>query len=271
MSIRYWLRQRRMDVRYWLNSQQVKNKGLDKKSREILLSVKDKYKRQRCFVLGNGPSLTPEDLNMLKNEVTIASNRIYKIFERTNWRPTYYTMLDESVALSDGVIENVSKLDCIKFVREQGFFAYKNIKGDVCFIHSKYSRKYLNEPHFSEDLTDCVYTIATVTYMAIQLARWMGCNEIFLLGMDNKYAYTKMRDGTIVRNEGVASYFSDNGLTLPDPSTASATWELDVAYEYADKYSREHGFRIYNATRGGYLETFERVSLDEVLTRQQSS
>ena len=59
-----------------------------------------------------------------------------------------------------------------------------------------------------------------------------------------------MRDGTIVRNEGVASYFSDNRLTPPDPSTASATWELDAAYEYADKYSREHGFRIYNATRG---------------------
>lgn len=49
------------------------------------------------------------------------------------------------------------------------------------------------------------------------------------------------------------------------PKTAPATWELDLAYEYADKYSRDHGFRIYNATRGGFLEKFERVSFDEVV------
>ncbi len=40
---------------------------------------------------------------------------------------------------------------------------------------------------------------------------------------------------------------------------------MEVAYEYAEKYSREHGFRIYNATRGGYLEVFERVNLNDVL------
>ena len=122
--------------------------------------------------------------------------------------------------------------------------------------------------HFSQDLCKGVYTIATVTYMMIQVAVWMGFKEIYLLGMDNRYAYSRLRDGTIVRNEGVASWFSDNGQDIPDPSTAGATWEMDVAYEYAEQFSRTHGFRIYNATRGGFLEKFERVNLDEILAER---
>lgn len=36
------------------------------------------------------------------------------------------------------------------------------------------------------------------------------------------------------------------------------------AYEKAEEYSRKHGFRIYNATRGGNLEVFERVCFDSL-------
>lgn len=269
MKIREMVHWRKMDLKYLLNSCQVRGKGLSKHSKDILQSVKGKYEGQRCFVLGNGPSLITEDLDKLKGEITFASNRIYKIFDETEWRPTYFVMFDEGVGLSKGVAENISKIDCIKFVREQGYFAYKDIAGEVCFIHSRYSRKYLDNPQFSEDLAHYIYSISTVTYTAIQIARWMGFNEIYLLGMDNKYAYSRLRDGTIVRNEGVASYFSDHGQALPNPSTAAATWEMDVVYEYAEKYSRGHGFRIYNATRGGFLEKFERVNLDEVLTRTE--
>lgn len=266
MTIREWLHLRKMDMKYLVNSLEVKMLGLDKKSNEILLSVKNRYEGKRCFILGNGPSLSSDDLDMLKDEITFATNRIYKIFDKTEWRPSYYVMFDEGVGMAEGVIDNVSRLDCIKFVREQGYFVYKSIRGDVCFIHSRYSRRYLDHPCFSDNLIEGIYAIATVTYMAIQIARWMGFDEIYLLGMDNKYAYSKLRDGSIVKNEGVISYFSDRECSIPDPSTAAATWEMDVAYEYAEKYSRKHGFRIYNATRGGFLDKFERVDLDEALS-----
>ena len=96
----------------------------------------------------------------------------------------------------------------------------------------------------------------------------MGFDEIYLLGMDNRYKFSQLRDGTIIRNEGVCNYFGEEAKEEPLPKTAPETWEMDVAYEYAEKYSREHGFRIYNATRGGFLEKFERVNLDEVLSQE---
>ena len=36
------------------------------------------------------------------------------------------------------------------------------------------------------------------------------------------------------------------------------------AFQKAELYSRAHGFRIFNATRGGKLEAFERVDFDSL-------
>ena len=51
---------------------------------------------ESCFVIGNGPSLTAEDLTTLheKGIDTFAVNRIFKIFPQTEWRPTYYVSTD---------------------------------------------------------------------------------------------------------------------------------------------------------------------------------
>lgn len=45
---------------------------------------------KRCFIIGNGPSLTAQDLDKLKNEDSFAFNRIFYIFNQTDLRPTYY-------------------------------------------------------------------------------------------------------------------------------------------------------------------------------------
>ncbi len=50
---------------------------------------------ERCFVIGNGPSLAIADLERLTGEVTFASNKIYLLFEQTPWRPSYYVAEDD--------------------------------------------------------------------------------------------------------------------------------------------------------------------------------
>lgn len=45
---------------------------------------------------------------------------------------------------------------------------------------------------------------------------------------------------------------------------AAATWEMDIAYEYAQKFAKENNIHIFNATRGGHLEVFERVAFDSL-------
>ena len=57
---------------------------------------KNSHLNRRCFIIGNGPSLTANDLDKLSenSEITFAFNRIYHIFEQTSWRPTYYMSQD---------------------------------------------------------------------------------------------------------------------------------------------------------------------------------
>lgn len=250
---------------YYRSSLAVKCSGRNQQSKKILLQYKNRYPGQRCFILGNGPSLTINDLNWLKGEITFASNRIYKAFDQTDWRPTFYAIFDESVGETEGLAEEVSKLQCIKFCREQGYYIFHDIKGEVCWLHSYYGRKYIDHPKFSEDLLDGVYALASVTYTMIQIARWMGFSEIYLLGCDNRYAYTITRDGKIKRNENVMSYFYNTSMNEADALKAAEPWGMNIIFEFAEKYSREHGFRIYNATRGGFLEAFERVKMDDLI------
>lgn len=251
-------------IRYILNYFTTLFNGKAEKSDKYLKSVKGIYEGERCFIIGNGPSLTAEDLDMLKDEYTFASNRIFNIFSKTDWRPTYYAIFDGKAAAAPGVIDSINALPCeMKFVRREGYHIYKGIKEPVCFVHTKASRKYLDSPVFSDNPADCVYTIAIVTYTLFQLAAYMGFKEIYLLGMDNRYAFTVNRDGSITENKDVLSHF--DGDTDDAKKTAAPIWESDIAYGCAKDYFEKHGIKVYNATRGGYLEAFERKSFDEII------
>ena len=63
--------------------QHLVNYTIVKKSKSFWKENYKKYEGKRCFIIGNGPSLKLEDLNRLKNEITIASNKIYLIFNKT--------------------------------------------------------------------------------------------------------------------------------------------------------------------------------------------
>ena len=59
-----------------------------------LKELKDKYLNQRCFIVCTGPSLTFEDLELIKNEYTFGMNSILKVLDKTEWRPTFYGIQD---------------------------------------------------------------------------------------------------------------------------------------------------------------------------------
>ena len=47
-----------------------------------LVALKKCCPGQRCFIVGNGPSLTIEDLEKIKNEFCFAANRIYTLYDK---------------------------------------------------------------------------------------------------------------------------------------------------------------------------------------------
>ena len=96
----------------------------------------------------------------------------------------------------------------------------------------------------------------------------MGFSEVYLLGIDHNYSISLNEKGIPVMNEGVQDYFqgstaSNKGLDFP------RVVESTVAYMTARKYADQHpGFTVYNATRGGKLEAFQRVKLEDVQAKK---
>ncbi|MGE8204579.1 6-hydroxymethylpterin diphosphokinase MptE-like protein [Heyndrickxia sp. NPDC080065] len=233
---------------------------LNKKSRyEKLRQLKNKHKGERCFIVATGPSLTIEDLEKLKNEVTFSMNSICLAFEETNWRPTYYGIQDVGVFNKFEKSIETLEVDC-KFIGEtianqkhipDDYYIYPMNMLNHNIVHHKYHTK------FSNDAFAVVYDGYTVTYSLIQLAVFMGFKEIYLLGTDCNYSSNM--------NHHFVNY------DHVDPSYLSAGDKMICAYEEAKKYADRHQIKIYNATRGGMLEVFERVHLEAVLSNSSQN
>lgn len=225
-------------------------------SYERLKKIKNKHRGERCFIIATGPSLTIEDLEKLKNETTISMNTICLAFEETTWRPTYYGIQDENVYKR--MEKYIEELDCegkfisdtilnqlnIQIPNDHYIFPLNLLNHNI--RHQEYHTK------FSKDIFAVVYSGYTITYSLIQIAVYMGFKEIYLLGTDCHYS------------NNMKHHFKDYDHV--DPSFALAGQMMTSAYKVAKQYADRNNIKIYNATRGGMLEVFERVDLDAVLS-----
>ena len=231
---------------------------------KILKKLRNIHEGKRCFIIGNGPSLTSDDLDTLKahKEITFAFNRIYHIFDSTSWRPTYYISQDEKMLA--GCQEEVGEIEAeMKFIpAELEWYSGIKIKGRTLFHleNCDFSKK----PLFSEDIAKRIYNSRTVVYTAIQIAVYMGFKEIYLIGVDHHFHTSMNSKGEIIVDQSAKDYFSDkyneDKENLYIPNTDLSTLSFIAAKEYVDS----HNVKIYNATRGGKLEVFSRVIFDEL-------
>lgn len=258
--------------RFWIELLNFRKKMAKKnvyflKNDKKLLKYQNKHKGQRCFIIGNGPSLTMEDLDKLKNEICFASNKIYLAFDKTYWRPKYYCTTDQTI-----VKNNIDKIN--KIIKTNKFSTWDvktklNVKFKDClFIEPNRSDYYFFPPKpfkFSFDPLKEIYIGNTVTYFMIQLAFYMGFVEIYLLGVDFNYSSGIDVNGNYIEGKREVEYF-DKDYMRPNEER----FLPNLKYQYQAFVSAKHaaikkGVKIYNATRGGKLEVFERVDFDKIL------
>jgi len=220
----------------------------------------------RCFIIGNGPSLLIEDLEILhkKNQITFAVNGIFNVFDKTIWRPTYYFAHDSLflAKANTSTLNQINQMKCPKFIGLK--MACKELFNEQTYYYetdvSPLNYDFPHRQKFSNNI-ELVYTGGTVIYCVIQAAVSMGYNEIYLLGMDHKFDTEVLHDGTIIRHN-VENHFYEEGKQL---GGAALLYRMKISLKCAREYCDSHNIKIYNATRGGALETFERVNFDSLL------
>ncbi|MDK2979889.1 MAG: hypothetical protein PWQ55_236 [Chloroflexota bacterium] len=214
------------------------------------------YQGKRCFVIGNGPSLKNTDMSKLRDEYTFGMNRIYLMFPELGFETSFF------VSINDLVIEqcapDIQKLDIPKFI---AWHAHQWLQPDdnMFFLHTSYTG-----PKFATDLTKRLWEGATVTYVALQVAYYLGFSEVILIGVDHSFA-TKGKPNTTIVSEGDdpnhfnPAYFGKGfRWQLPDLDTS------EVGYAMARQAFEADGRRVLDATVGGRLTIFPKVEYDSL-------
>ncbi len=236
------------------------NKELFYKSR--LEKFRGIHQGKRGFIVGTGPSLKIQDLDILErnHEISFSMNSIYKAFPRTIWRPDYYMIADTNCTILNKkhILEMEAKYKFVadiawtqEYEKHENIFQWHVIRGSehIC------NRIPFPMPKFTDDFSKGSYAGMTVTYDGcLQLAAFMGFSEIYLIGMD-------------CSNYGTATvHFSDDyeGDEKGSIPGYLQVEKIILAYQSARNYADSHGFKIFNATRGGKLEVFQRVDFDSL-------
>lgn len=249
--------------------------------------LKNKYKGQRCFVMGNGPSLNQTPLDKLEGEVVWGVNRCHLLYDRVSWRPKFYCAVDHRVtpSISPEIDAQTLELpDTTFFMPEQ----YAGLRDWEDRENIVWTREKLQDPaqgadgYFATNPPDFIRTPNTVTITCIQLAVFMGFNPIYLIGCDAKWL---MPEGLAkgegqVRDPGTGELVENFALTMEadsDPNHFHAdyfkkgdAWTAPNLGGQLYGYSRvkekcdDLGVDVFNATVGGELEVFSRVIFAEL-------
>ena len=208
------------------------------------------HSKKRCFIVATGPSLREEDLRLLaeNKEICFGVNRIFHVDEKL-WKPQYYIFADRAGMRQ--YWNEIAAYDVEEKFLGDSYWEDTSWKGNAHRMHVVTGHSFPIMPEFSEKLERKVYAYGTVTYMAIQLAVYMGFSTIYLLGVDCNYS----------KNSTQNYFFKDQRKDRYNHYVD----RMVLAYRRAGEYARAHGVEIFNASRGGNLEEFERVCFDEIL------
>ena len=143
---------------------------LRRESIKQLSFYKDIHKDRRCFIIGNGPSLKNTDLSKLRDEYTFGMNRIYLLFPELGFNTTYYQSVNSLVI--EQCAQDIINMPIPRFLSWRSH-TYIQKPGEITFLHTTYTG-----PKFAQDARKRLWEGATVTYVALQLAYFMGFNKV---------------------------------------------------------------------------------------------
>lgn len=224
-----------------------------------LMAMKDIHRGERCFIIGNGPSLRKTDVSKLKGEFTFGMNRIYLAFDKWGFETSFLVSVNDLVI--EQCVDDFLTLDmpCFFSWRSRKFFPRETLENVnvPTFLHTTYTG-----PKFSQDVSGRVWEGATVTNVCLQLAFHMGFEQVILIGVDHSFAAKGKPNMTVVSDGDDQSHFDPRYFgkgfrwQLPDLDTSEqGYWLARQAYDAA-------GRSVVDATIGGHLQVFPKIAYE---------
>jgi hypothetical protein len=229
-----------------------------RRSRTRLKALKNMHAGETCIVIGNGPSLRGQDLGALGFARTFCLNRGYLMWQEQGLVPDYYLAINELVI--GQFHQEISEIPCPLFVPWRQRHLFEGAERCI-FIEMRLRER------FYTDVSSGLWSGATVTAAALQIAFHMGFSRVVLIGVDHRYAADGQPHVEVVQDCDDKSHFSSEYFgkgvrwNLPDLATS------EIAYRMARDAYAAAGREILDATADGALKVFPKVSLQEVASK----
>jgi hypothetical protein len=221
-----------------------------------LRAFKDRHTGERAVLVANGPSLNRMKLDFLRDETVIGLNKIYLGFRKFHFYPRYYVAVNTKVIQQSA--EQIKAMNCVKFISLCGA---DSLPENALTYHID-SR---NPPaRFCHNITLGVHEGWTVTFVALQIAYYLGFKEVALIGMDHRYEYTGAPNEACQLEGPDPNHFSPdyfgNGQTWDNPDLMHS----EESYHIARAEFEKDGRRIIDATLDGACTIFEKVDYRQI-------
>lgn len=236
-----------------------------------LAKLRNAHAGRRAFIIGNGPSLSPADLEPLKHEITFASNKIYLAFDQTAWRPTYYHLADLLVAE-----QNRDRINALRLPKIFARCVYQHFadRRDITWLDELPPLTGDEAPGFSRDCAVGVYGGYTVIYHQIQLAWHMGIRDVYLLGVDYSFqrpgasgdsASDQSAHGRLLTSNGERNHFHERYRAHGERWTEPRLDKQREAFIAARRAFEQAGGRLVNASRQTRLDVLPRIDFERAI------
>lgn len=232
------------------------------------------HKGQRCFIIGNGPSTNNQDLTLLSDDLTFVMNGFWKHPIVDTQQPKYYFLADPlffdgSIPMKEFFTRLSSKIKKSKYFVPLS--AKKVIERDSLlpqeFTHYIAFNGSLAEGNIQKiDFTQTVPGVQSVSQFAIMAALYMGCNPIYLIGLDHDWLAHRGQDQHFYQDKTVENHPKANGdlMKTTYKSEMESMLKLWKGYETIKLIAEKQQIQIYNVTNGGFLDVFPRKQYESL-------
>lgn len=265
----------------------------DKDILSLNLSIKNKYENKRCFVIGNGPSVSNLDMGRLSNEHTFVMAEFEKNTQATRLRPKFH-IISDSVYFTEDLTEYWPRR-----LREKD----KDISKDTTMIINLAAKKFIEKYHlfknhhvyyvgtqgiftdnlpFNINIDHYVPQPKNSVLMCLMVAVWMGFKEIYLLGCEHNFLSHNMGYGKSLSfshsyDDEISKLDSTNDEVLKkyvNPKDLKLNYETSIAnilqlfrnyrFFYAKARKAHPNLKIFNATPNSFLDVFPMIDFEDI-------
>lgn len=199
-------------------------------SEKQIADFKNIHKGKRLFILASGPSLSDLDLSIMSRRIIMGLNRSFLKYPETN----YHCMMDT----------RLFELYPEETARTRYLFTLEGRPAGIPI-------KLLGSEGFSSDLEEGIYSGYTISYLALQVAAYMGFSEVVYLGLDLKH------------KDGKTHFFGKDFHSIKHEDT-----EFPKMIKMLSRGALEMeklGVKVYNCSPITDLTCFEYISYEDAV------